>query len=190
MSTTAPPSQGDAVAGPPALHAASVGVFLRYLGRLRHQLDVAEAHALASGRAPQSLLEARLAPDMLPLAGQVRTAAHFSLRTAFPIAGRPVPPACASPQTFDGLREALRDAEARLLGLPAADFDDAFAAGRLIESTAGEAQLRLPAAAFLHAYAMPNFFFHLGMAYAVMRQQGVPLGKADFDGWHAYPPVR
>ncbi|WP_295961007.1 DUF1993 family protein [Rhodoferax sp.] len=44
----------------------------------------------------------------------------------------------------------------------------------------------LPGEAFLSQYALPNFFFHLTSAYALLRQQGVPLGKADFDGWHQY----
>lgn len=174
----------------PPLHAASVGVFLRYLDRLDHQLGVAEAHVIAAGKLPEAVLQARLAPDMLPLAAQVRTAAHFSLRTAWPMSGRPVPQAFDSPESFAGLREAVRDAMARLQALPVQDFADPVARHRVLESQAGSAWVRLPAPAFLHEYALPNFFFHLGMAYALMRHQGVPLGKADFDGWHAYPALR
>lgn len=174
----------------PPLHAASVGVFLRYLDRLDHQLGVAEAHVIAAGKAPEAVLQARLAPDMLPLAAQVRTAAHFSLRTAWPMSGRAVPQAFVSPESFVGLREAVRDAMARLRALPVQDFADPVARHGVLESQAGSAWVRLPAPAFLHEYALPNFFFHLGMAYALMRHQGVPLGKADFDGWHSYPALR
>jgi hypothetical protein len=44
----------------------------------------------------------------------------------------------------------------------------------------------LPGPEFLYQYALPNFFFHLTAAYAILRHEGVALGKQDFDGWHAY----
>lgn len=59
-------------------------------------------------------------------------------------------------------------------------------AQRLCTDQAGQATVTLPGEAFLSQYALPNFFFHLTSAYALLRQQGVPLGKADFDGWHRY----
>ena len=51
--------------------------------------------------------------------------------------------------------------------------------------TGGE--LDLPAAEYFHMYAVPNFFFHYSMVYAIARQGGVPVGKSDFDGYHRYP---
>ena len=60
------------------------------------------------------------------------------------------------------------------------------AAERMIDSQAGDALVSLPGAPFLHQYAMPNFFFHVTSAYAILRSHHVALGKADFDGWHAY----
>ena len=58
---------------------------------------------------------------------------------------------------------------------------------RVLESQAGNARVSLPAPEFLLQYALPNFFFHLSMAYAILRSQGVPIGKAQFDGFHDYP---
>ena len=183
MDSSAVAATADAV----PLHAASVGVCLHYLQRLGGWLDAAEAHAHRDALSIDSLLQARLAPDMLPLHAQVATAAYFTLRACFPLAGRPVPPWVEHPATLDGLRARITDAQRHLQGLAPAAFKGA--AGRVVEAEAGQAQLALPADEFLTRYALPNVFFHLGMAYAILRAHGVPLGKADFDGYHRYPPV-
>jgi hypothetical protein len=160
------------------LYTASVPVFRRYLGRIGAWLAAAQAHA------GDDLLAARLAPDMLPLERQVAIAAHFTLRAAYPLAGQPVPPFGDAPATWAGLRQRLDRAADLLDALTAAHFEDA--AERPIASDAGDATLQLDGATFLHQFALPNFFFHLAAAYAILRQRGVPLGKADFDGFHRY----
>ena len=129
-----------------------------------------------------AVLSARIAPDMLPLERQVAIAVHFTLRAAYPLAGLPVPPFGEAPASWAGLRERLARASSLLGELSPAQFE----AARTITSDAGEATLQLDSATFLHQFALPNFFFHLAAAYAILRQQGVPLGKADFDGFHQY----
>lgn len=171
---------------PDVLYDASVAVFQRYLVQLGGLLDAAQRFAHDRGRPLDELLAARLAPDMLALESQVAIAAHFTLRAAFPLAGAPVPPFGESAPGVAGLRARLERTRALLASLSPEQFADA--ESRVLESRAGDAQVRLPARAFLFQYAMPNFFFHLGMAYAILRSQGVPLGKAHFDGFHAYPP--
>ena len=166
------------------LHAASVPVFLRYLERLRHLVDAAEACAADRGEAPADWLDARLAPDMLPFAQQVGIAAHFGLRACYPLAGLAVPPYGDFPPTFDGLRQRIARVLGLLGSLDPVRFDGA--ASRTLESLAGRARVALPAPEFLLQYALPNFFFHLTSAYAILRQRGVALGKEDFDGFHAY----
>ena len=158
----------------PPRFTASVPVFLRYLDRLGTWVDRA-------GDTP-ALLAARLAPDMLPFHTQVEVAANFALRTCFPLAGLPVPPYGDQPPTADGLRRRLTRASALVGALDPA----AFAVPREVEDTAGQARLVLPADDFLHLYALPNFFFHVGAAYHILRHAGLPLGKADFDGFHVY----
>jgi hypothetical protein len=169
---------------PPLLWQASVPVFLRYLERLRGWLDLAQAHA-PPGDA-ERLLGARLSADMNPFETQVVIAANFALRACHPLAGLPVPSAGAPGPGFDGLRAVVDRVSAMLRELPPAAFDGA--GQRTLESQAGDALVRLPAAEFLQLYALPNFFFHLTIAYAILRSRGVPIGKADFDGLHAYPP--
>ncbi|MCE3261868.1 MAG: hypothetical protein K0R43_947 [Pseudoduganella sp.] len=161
------------------MYAASVPVCQRYLAQLAGFLATAE-----TTRGPAALAGARLAPDMLPLETQVHVTANFALRACFPLCGKEVPPFGDFPRTFDGLRANIAYVTDLLGALRPADF--AGAQERIVRDGAGKALVALPAVEFLHQYAMPNFFFHLTTAYAILRSQGVPLGKAHFDGFHEY----
>ena len=175
----------------PPLYTASVPVFLHYLNNLKA--------ILGRVRGRELLLHAQLAPDMMNAATQMHVCANYSLRIAFPLAGKPVPDREGGPE---GGPDAYRlpplapfsstdaaDIEARidavlaaLRSLAPADFVGA--ESRPIRHSAGPAELTQPGADFLHLYGMPNFFFHLSMAYANLRGQGLEIGKADFDGHH------
>lgn len=172
------------------LYEASVPVFRRYLGKLRAMLVLAEAH-------PQgpALLDARLAPGMLTLAVQAEVAANFAVRACAPLAGSTLSdsgvfPASVLrdsgtfPATYDGLRQRIDFVRGFLDALTPAQFDGA--ASRMISDRAGEAVVTLAGQPFLLQYALPNFFFHLTAAYVILRQNGVAIGKADFDGFHVY----
>lgn len=163
---------------PMSLYDASVPVFLRYLERLDGLVAIAGAHE----DAPQ-LLNARLAPDMHAFSSQVQIAAGFALRACFPLAGQAVP-SWDEARSFGDLRARIASVVALLTALQRSQFDGA--GERLIESRAGQAVVRLPAAQLLMEYALPNFFFHLSTAYAILRHHGVAVGKEHFDGWHAY----
>jgi uncharacterized protein len=150
------------------MYHASVPVFRHYLSRVSDIVAVAGPDAL----------DARI-NDSFPARQQFATAAGFSLRITCPLAGREVPDL---PQ---GLGPRLAVARALLGSMTPADFEGAEA--RVIRHRAGFADLEQSGAEFLHLYGMPNFFFHLTMGYAALRATGVPLGKADFDGFHFYP---
>jgi uncharacterized protein len=162
----------------------SVPVFLRYLDRLNVLVDIAEAHATAQRLPAEALLQARLAPDMLPFETQVQITANFALRACFPLAGLAIPAFDVCAPTFPGLRAYLASTTVRLKTLEPAQFDGR--AQSLIESQAGKAVIALPATEFLMQYALPNFFFHLTTAYAILRHHGVSIGKPQFDGYHVY----
>lgn len=164
----------------PPLYAACVPVLQRYLGSLAGWLDVL---ALRPAEQADAVLQARLVPDMMDFGQQVETAAYLALRTAMPLAGRPVPPFGTQPRTLSGLCERVRITQAQLAQLVPQDFAQPPAC---IAEQAGQAALQLPPATFLHQFAMPNFLFHVTLAYALARAQGLPLGKADFDGFHHY----
>lgn len=156
------------------LYAASVPVFRHYL---------LQAGGMVA-RAPEAALAVRLA-DAMTAGAQFATAAGYALRIAFPLAGRMVPPQPEGPLTRAGLQTRFRAVDGLLAGLPEPDF--AGAEARIIRHHAGFAELDQDGATFLHLYGMPNFLFHLTMGYATLRSEGVPLGKADFDGQHDYP---
>ena len=166
------------------LYDASVPVFLRYLENLSRLIDIAESHVRAREVEATELLKARLAPDMLPFETQVRIAANFALRASFPLAGREIPPYGEFDVTFDGLRQCVARAIKLVGSLQAAQFEDRKSC--TLESQAGNALVSLRAPEFLFQYALPNFFFHLTTAYAILRSRDVAIGKEDFDGFHSY----
>jgi hypothetical protein len=164
----------------PDLHAASVRPCLQALDRAGHLLGLVRA----SG-AGVTILSARLVPGMIDAAGQFRTVAVFALRATFPLTGKPVPRGDFRSDAA-GLAGRLAFARAEIEALTPADF--AGAAARRITHRAGEAELTQDGADYLQLFALPNLWFHLSMAHAICRVQGLGIGKADFDGWHSYPP--
>ncbi|MBU6950760.1 DUF1993 family protein [Hahella sp. HN01] len=163
----------------------SVIVFEHYLRRLSVMLNRLEAYAETASK-QEAILQTSLARGMFPLVQQVRTAIGFSLRTCYPLAGLEIPEIQSREDTVIDLHRQIQEAERYLQALSAQSFTKA--AEREIVTTAGFKELRLDGQTFLTQYALPNFFFHLSMAYAILRHCGVPVGKGDFDGFHEYPP--
>ena len=161
------------------MYGASVPVLHRYLQNLRAMLSLASTYPDAD-----KLLDARLAPTMCDLAKQVEIAANFAFRCCAPLANTPQRGSGDFARSFAGLRERIDAALAWLETLSPADF--AGAAERSITDRAGQADVTLPGARFLSEYALPNFFFHLTTAYAILRQAGILIGKSDFDRFHVY----
>lgn len=169
---------------PVGLYEASIPVFLRYLERLSRLVDAAESHVRSREMDADELLNARLAPDMLPFETQVRIAAHFALRTCFPLAGQGIPPYGEFDVSFAGLRGCIARTVKLVSSLDPAHCENC--ESRILESKAGDAVVSLKAPEFLFQYALPNFFFHLTAAYSILRSRGVAIGKEDFDGFHSY----
>lgn len=162
----------------PPLYTASVPVALHYIDR-------ASALVARTGDRPE-ILGQRLAPDMFSGAQQFASAADFALRAACPLAGKEVPEFPALAMDTDGIEARFTFARDRLTSLDPADFEGAET--RRVVHRAGFAELDQPGDEYLHLFALPNFFFHLGMGFAVLREGGLDIGKADFDGLHDYPP--
>lgn len=130
------------------------------------------------------LLEARLAPDMLPLVNQIKTAANFPLRACCPLVGRERVSFESTGNDYTSLLRNIERTMEYMQSLPALELDTPYT----VSDTAGFRQLSLPPQEYLYQYALPNFYFHLAMVYAIARAQGVALSKGDFDGYHQYPP--
>jgi hypothetical protein len=166
----------------PRIYRASVPVFRAVLGRLKGALTRAEAQ-LGAERLAGALAQ-RPAPGMMTTARQVATAVQFTVRIAYPLAARRAPELRGG---FDaaGLRSRIEAARGALDDLAPAEFEAA--ERRPIRFQAGFADLDLPGEAYLHAFGLPNLYFHQAMAHVGFKQAGVTLGKADFDGLHDYP---
>lgn len=171
----------------PPLYAASVPVFLQALQRLQDWLALMETHAAHAGIAVDATMRTRPAADMFPFGVQAQIVVNFTLRAAFPLAGQARPDYGDFPDDPDGLRARIARAVALLRALDPQAFIGA--EDRRVRDRAGDADIDLPGDVFLRDYALPNLYFHLTAAYIALRGAGVPLGKADFDGLHAYPPM-
>lgn len=164
------------------LQLGTVPTLLRYLRQLEGLLDLAQSHAQEQAGAEGPLLETRLAPDMLPLRSQVWICGNFVPRLEAVLrGGEPRYPDW--PKDLAGMRRQVQALQAQVLAWRPEDFEPA---GRLVEGDAGQAWLRMPLRAWIHEFALPNFCFHLTAVYLLLRQQGLPLGKAHYDGLHRY----
>jgi hypothetical protein len=122
---------------------------------------------------------------MLPFINQVRTSANFSLRACCPLAGLETPSFNNDEYTYAGLKKQVSDTSTYLIAIPDEKFIGSM--DKHFQDKAGFSELSLPGSEYLHQYALPNFFFHLSMVYAITRSRGIPISKGDFDGYHSYP---
>lgn len=166
------------------MYTASVPVFTRYLGQLASLLELAEAHIAKNGIDPQSVLQARLSPSMLPFAVQVEVAANFAIRGCAPLAGLDLPPFTEHRDSFAALKKYVASTITFLGTLTPDQLEGS--EDRRCTSQAGLATVTLDGPEFLLQYALPNFFFHATTAFAILRHIGMEIGKADFDGFHVY----
>lgn len=166
---------------PLSMHQASAPVFLRALANLRNVLQLGEAHAVARGFDPDLLLQARLTPDMLPLVRQVQIATDMATRGCARLAGIE-PPAFPDEETdFAGLYARIDRARENVEAYAPGQIDGS--EGRAVSvPRRGADPIQMDGQDYLLHFLLPNLFFHASVAYAILRQAGVALGKADFMG--------
>jgi len=162
-----------------SMHSASVPLFQRQLSALLGWLDKAEAYATARKFDANNLLQLRLAPDMLPLVSQVRIASDAAKGCVARLAGVEPPKFEDNEATLDDLRERVRKTLAYVASVSAASIDGSEEREIVIPMRTRDA-IRLSGLVYLQHWALPNFYFHITTAYALLRQGGVELGKADF----------
>ena len=162
-----------------SLHDASVPQLKKMLGNLDQWLEAAVAHAQKKSFDPSVLLAARLAPDQYPLTRQIQSACDAAKLACARLTGKEAPKHPDTEQTVDELRARIRACVSYLDTFTAADFEGA--ATRLVDLSfmPGKA---LRGTDYLNELALPNFYFHATTAYAILRHNGVPLGKASFIG--------
>lgn len=149
----------------------------KLLGNVDRWLDKAVAHAATKKFDPAVLLQARLAPDMFPLLRQIQTSCDQAKFAAARCAGKDPPSHPDTEQTVDELKKRIATVVQYLDGFGATDFADL--ESRKISLPRWEGR-SMTAAQFLIEYIMPNFFFHVTTTYAILRHNGVELGKTDY----------
>ena len=157
------------------LYDASAPVFVSALTNMSAWLDKAQAQGVDEAK----LMEARLAPDMRPLPFQFQSASDSAKGAVARLTGGEAPAMADEETTFAELKARLQRTVAYIQSVPASAYEGA--AERAVE-------LRFPngmgygwhGAAYLPGFVLPNFFFHVTAAYAILRANGVELGKPDF----------
>ncbi|RYX91809.1 MAG: DUF1993 domain-containing protein [Comamonadaceae bacterium] len=163
------------------IYATSIPVFKQLLGGLQDVLTKAETHASNRKIEPDALLQARLFPDMFPLLRQVQVATDFAKSVSARLAGVEVPKFDDSERTFADLQARIEKVLAFIGGLEESAFAEA--AEREIVTQAGTPkEKRFTGQSYLLNYGLPHFFFHVTTAYAIIRHNGVEVGKKDYVG--------
>ena len=163
-----------------SMHRASIPVFVRALRIVDTLLTKAEAHESAAGLAPGSLIGARLADDMLPLSGQVQRMSDSAKLAAARLTGVDAPRFEDAETTYPQLHERVARTIAFLETVDASAFEGS--REREVVVRAGKTEKTFGGEQYLFEFAIPNVFFHVTTAYAILRHRGVPIGKLDYLG--------
>ena len=166
---------------PISLYDATVPSFQQVLQSVSGLLSKAETFCQDKGLAAQGILQARLAPDMLPFTYQVKSAVLHSIGAIEGVRkGVFSPDMTPPPDSFAALRTRVSDGLAALAAIEASELE-AFI-GRDMRFEFGERRMDFTAENFLLSFSQPNFHFHAATAYDILRWKGVPIGKRDFMG--------
>ena len=163
-----------------SMYSASVPVFTRMLGHLAAWLDKAEAHAQAKKFDASVYLAARLAPDMLPLPKQIQIACDAAKFGVARLGGVEAPRFDDNEASVADLRERIRKTLEFVRSVPADAIDGSEAKDITVPRRDGNIVLK--GEFYLKHYVQPNFYFHVTTAYALLRHNGVELGKGDYLG--------
>ncbi len=163
-----------------SLYECSIPVLLRGLTTLSSLLDKAAAYAAAKKFDPIVLLQARLYPDMHPLSRQVQIVCDTAKGAGARLAGVEIPKHEDNEVTLADLKQRIAKTVDFLSTVTAEKMQDAEA--RSIEIKTPNRTLKFTARAYLTDFVLPNFYFHETAAYAILRHNGVELGKGDFLG--------
>jgi hypothetical protein len=161
------------------MSSASLPVFKTMLGNLSHFLDKAQAFVDSKKCDPLALTQFRLAPDMLPFARQIQIACDGPKNGVARIAGLEAPKFEDTETTLPELKARIQKTLDFLATVPADQLDGT--EDKDITFPVGKDRTRtMKAQAYLTHWVLPNLFFHVTTAYAILRHNGVELGKSDY----------
>jgi hypothetical protein len=161
-----------------SMHAITAPVFTRMLGNLSTILAKAEQQAKTKNYDPSVLLNSRLAPDMFHLTRQVQIATDHAKGCVARLAGH-------APEAIEDTETTFAELQARIAkvlgiveGYKPEQIDGS--EDREVSVKIPNAELKFTGLDYVNQWAMPNFYFHLATAYAILRANGIELGKRDF----------
>jgi hypothetical protein len=163
-----------------SLYDLTVPVLIRALRNLSAILEKGAAHAKAQGIDPNDLIEARLAPDMLALPGQIQRASDSAKGCVVRLGGIANPVMEDNETTFEQLQARVAATIAFLEAAPREAIDGQEEREVVLQTPGGNFPFN--GRAFALGFVLPNVFFHVTTAYAILRHKGVPLGKFDYLG--------
>jgi uncharacterized protein len=161
-----------------SMYRASAPIFLQMLPALSAILDKAAAHAAAKKIDPQVFCESRLYPDMFALTRQVQIATDFAKGACARLAGVDPPKYADTERTLDDLKARIAKTVDYIKEFKPSQIDGS--EERDISIVLGGQPQKYKGEAYLISLVLPNFFFHVTTAYAILRHNGVELGKQDF----------
>ncbi|UGX87450.1 DUF1993 domain-containing protein [Phyllobacterium meliloti] len=163
-----------------SMYQISVPVFIRGFSILSALIAKAEAYAAEKKIDPNVLVNARLAPDMLPFSGQVQRASDTSKATIGRLTDVKTPSFPDTETSFADLKTRIANTVAFLEGLDVSALDTSDQ--REVTLSFGENKAHLDGHGYMLKFALPNFFFHITTAHDILRHNGVPIGKLDYLG--------
>jgi uncharacterized protein len=163
-----------------SMYQASAPRFVNILNNLSAILDKAQAHAEAKKIDPLVLTSARMFPDMLPLTRQVQIACDSAKGAVARLAGVEIPKYEDTEQSFPELKARIAKTVDFIKSVKPAQIDGS--EEKEIVLTGGAQERRFKGMQFLLGWANPNFYFHVTTTYALLRHNGVEIGKMDFLG--------
>jgi hypothetical protein len=162
------------------MYQASAPIFLRQFAALTAIIEKGEAFARANGLDEADFIDARLAPDMFNFAKQVQIATDGSKAGIARLAGGETPVFADTETNFAELKERIARTVAFIESVPAASVDGTEDKAIVFDIRGKE--YKFTGQPFLLHFVLPNFFFHVTTAYAILRHKGVQIGKGDFLG--------
>ncbi len=163
-----------------SMYQASVPRFVNILGNLMNIFDKAQAHVDAKKLDPETLTKYRLFPDMFPMATQVRIACDAAQGVVARLAGLDIPVSEDTDKTLADLKARVAKTIAYIQAVTPAQIDGT--EDKAIVTKRGDKETHYKGMQFLLGHAVPNFYFHVTTTYAILRHNGVEIGKRDFLG--------
>lgn len=151
-------------------------VYIKYLGLLAELITNLDSQA---GETAQ-FMQARISADMFPLHVQAKVAVSFAMRACLPQSPAASQALEHNTDTVSGLIRHIRQASELIA-------DSVLITPEEMQDKAGFRDIHMSAPEYVTEFALPNFFFHISMVYAIAKQHGFNLTKGDFDGIHQYP---